>query len=120
MITAQDVRECAMALPRTEEHLIRDQVKFRIGRIVYAALSADETVLAFAFPREERAALIASEPQKFFMPRPSDERYQWVRAHMSELTVGEMRELITDAWRMAVPKKLAASYAEQPPTSRTD
>jgi hypothetical protein len=116
MVTAQDVRACAMELPRTEEHLIRDQVKFRIERIVYLALSADETVLAFAFPREERAALIASEPQKFFMPRPSDERYHWVRAHMSELTVAEMRELVTDAWRMVVPKKVAAAFLEEPAT----
>ncbi len=108
MVTADDVRSCASALPRTEEHLIRDSVRFRIGRIVYLALSPDETVMAFAFPREERAALIAAEPEKFFMPRPSDERYNWVRAWMSELSVEEMRELITEAWRMCVPKKVAA------------
>jgi hypothetical protein len=110
MVTADDVRACASALPRTEEHLIHDQVKFRIGRIVYLALSPDETVMAFAFPKEERAALVAAEPQKFFMPRPSDERYNWVRAWMSELTVEEMRELVTDAWRMCVPKKVAAAH----------
>jgi hypothetical protein len=110
MVTADDVRACAIALPRTEEHLIRDSVRFRIGRIVYLALSPDETVMAFAFPREERAALIAAEPEKFFMPRPSDERYNWVRARMSELTVEEMRELIVDAWRMCVPKKVAAAH----------
>lgn len=112
MVTADDVRACAVALPRTEEHLIRDQVKFRIGRIVYLALSADETVMAFAFPREERADLIAAEPEKFFMPRPSDERYNWVRAWMSELSVREMRELVTDAWRMCVPKKVAAAHLD--------
>jgi hypothetical protein len=110
MVTADDVRACAMALPRTEEHLIRDQVKFRVGRIVYLALSPDETVLGFGFPREERAALIASEPHKFFMPRPSDERYHWVRAWMSELSLDELHELIHDAWRMVVPKKVAAGH----------
>jgi hypothetical protein len=112
MATVEDVRACATALPRTEEHLIYDQVKFRVGRIVYAALSRDETVLGFGFPREERAALIASEPGKFFMPRPSDERYNWVRAWMSELSQDELRELITDAWRMVVPKRVAAAYLE--------
>jgi hypothetical protein len=112
MVTADDVRACAMALPRTEEHLIRDQVKFRIGRIVYLALSEDETVLAFGFPREERAALIAAEPEKFFMPKPSDERYHWVRAWMSRLSLEEMHELVTDAWRMCVPKKVAAAHLD--------
>jgi hypothetical protein len=114
MVTAADVRACAMALPRTSEHLIRDQVKFRVGQIVYLALSPDETVLGFGFPREERELLIASEPGKFFMPRPSDERYQWVRAWMSELSLAELHELIHDAWRMVVPKKVAAEHFGEP------
>jgi hypothetical protein len=110
MVTADDVRAYAMSLPRTEEHLIYDQVKFRIGRIVYLALSRDETVLGFAFPREERAALVAAEPQKFSMPRLSDQRYNWVHAKMSELNLAELHELITDGWRMCVPKKVAAAH----------
>ena len=113
MVTTEDVRACAMSLPRTEEHLIYDQVKFRIGRIVYLALSRDETVLGFAFPKEERAALIASEPGKFSLPRLSDQRYHWVHAQMSELQPDELRELITDAWRMVVPKRVAAAYLGQ-------
>jgi len=110
MVTADDVRACAMALPRTEEHLIRDQVKFRVGRIVYLALSPDETVLGFGFPREERAALIAAEPAKFSLPRLSDQRYNWVHAQMSELSMTELRELVIDAWRMVVPKRVAAAH----------
>jgi hypothetical protein len=114
MVTADDVRACAAVLPRTEEYLIRDQVRFRVGRIVYLGLSQDETVMAFAFPREERAALVEAEPDKFFVPRPSDMRYNWVRARMSGLSVEEMRELVTDAWRMCVPKKVAAAYLDGP------
>jgi hypothetical protein len=113
MVTTEDVRACAMSLPRTEEHLIYDQVKFRIGRIVYLALSRDETVLGFAFPKEERAALIASEPGKFSLPRLSDQRYHWAHARMSELQPDELRELVIDAWRMVVPKKVAAAYLGQ-------
>ena len=119
MVTADDVRACAMALPRTSEHLIRDQVKFRVGRIVYLALSPDETVMGFGYPREERAALIAGEPEKFFMPRPSDERYHWVRARLSELSAGELHELIHDAWRMVVPKSVAAAHFGEPVPRRS-
>jgi hypothetical protein len=112
MVTADDVRACAMALPRTEEHLIYDQVKFRIGRIVYLALSRDETVLGFAFPREERAALVEAEPWKYSLPRPSDMRYNWVHVRMSALSLDELHELITDAWRMCVPKRVAAAHLD--------
>ena len=112
MATVDDVRAIATALPRTSEHLIRDHVKFRVGRIVYASVSPDEERLGFGFPREERAALVASRPETFMMPLPSDERYQWVRARLPVLDVDELRELLTDAWCMCVPKKVQAAYLE--------
>ena len=110
MITAADVREVAMALPRTEEHLIRDYVKFRVGKIVYASVSPDELTIGFGFPKEERAALIASQPDLFLLPRLSDQRFHWINARMTALGKDEMRELIIDAWRMVVPKKVAAAH----------
>ena len=112
MATAEGVRELALSLPRTCEALVRDRVKFRVGRIVYASVSPDEERLGFGFPKEERAALVASRPETFMMPLPSDERYQWVRARLPVLDVGELRELLTDAWCMCVPKKVQAAYFE--------
>ncbi|GIH25086.1 hypothetical protein Aph01nite_33960 [Acrocarpospora phusangensis] len=108
MVTVEVIRGIAMGLPRTTEHLIRDRVKFRVGRIVYLAISPDETAMGFGFPKEERADLIRAEPEKFFMPRPSDERYHWVRAWLAALDEEETRELVTEAWRMCVPKKISA------------
>ena len=110
MVTVEDVRRIARELPRTSEHLIRDRVKFRIGRIVFVALSRDETIMGFGFPKEERAALVASDPEKFLMPERSDERYHWVRVRLAAIDEDELRELVTDAWRMCVPKKVAAAY----------
>jgi hypothetical protein len=109
MITVEQVRALALTLPRTSEHLIRDRVKFRVGSIVYVAFSQDETVMGFAFPKEERAALIESEPAKFHLPRESDLRFNWVQAWTAALDEPEMRELVVEAWRMVVPKKVAAA-----------
>ena len=120
MVTADDVRAYAMTLPRTSEHLIYDQVKFRVGRIVYLALSRDETILGVGFPKEERAALVEAEPDKFSLPRLSDMRYHWVHARMSELSLDELHELITDAWRMCVPKKVAAEFTAAGNATRSD
>ena len=118
MVTADDVRRVALSLPRTEEKLIRDRVKFRVGRIVYVSLSPDETAMGFGYPKEERAALIAAEPEKFFMPLKSDERYNWVRVWLAALDVEEVRELVVDAWRMVVPKRVAAAYLDGHPDPR--
>ena len=109
-LTVEDVRRVAMALPRTTEHLIRDRVKFRVGRLVYVSFSRDETLMGFAFPKEERAALVESEPDKFQMPETSDLRYHWVVARLAALDVEEMRELVTDAWTMVVPKSVAREH----------
>jgi hypothetical protein len=110
MVTVHDVRSVALALPRTEEHLIRDYVKFRVGRIVYATVSPDETIMGFGFPREERAALIGSRPDVFLLERPSDQRYNWIDAHMDALSQAEAREFVIDAWRMVVPKRVALEH----------
>jgi hypothetical protein len=110
MVTIEDVRELAISLPRTEEALVRDRVKFRVGRIVYLAFSRDETMMGFAFPREEREALIGSEPDKFLMPKPADQRYNWVVVRLAAIDEVEMRELVLDAWRMVVPKRIAADH----------
>jgi hypothetical protein len=115
MVTADDVRTVALSLPRTEEALVRDQVKFRVGRIVYVALSRDERSMGFGFPKDERAALVAAQPEKFFMPIPSDMRYHWVRVWLGAIDLSEMRELVVDAWRMVVPKRVAAEYLDDHP-----
>jgi hypothetical protein len=118
VVTAEDVRRVAGALPRSEEHLIRDQVKFRVGRIVFVAISPDERSMGFGFPKEERAALVASEPRKFHMPARSDERYNWVRVWLDAIDQRELEELVVEAWRMVVPKRVAAAYLGPPPAER--
>ena len=107
VVSAEDVRAFASMLPRAEEALVRDRVKFRVGRIVFVALSRDETMMGVGFPKEERDALVAAEPDKFQLPRPSDMRYHWVEVRMAAIDIDEMRELVLDAWRMCVPKKVS-------------
>ena len=115
MATAHDVRRLALALPRAYEALVRDYVKFRVGRIVFLSISPDEALLGFGFPKEERAALVASEPDKFLMPVRSDERYNWVRARLAMLDEAELAELVLDAWRMCVPKRVAEAHLRGDP-----
>ena len=113
MVTVDDVRRFASTLPRTTEALVRDRVKFRVGRIVYVAFSGDETLMGFAFPKEERDALVGGDPDRFLMPRAGDLRYHWVVVRLDTIDVEEMRELVLDAWQMCVPKSVAADYEER-------
>jgi hypothetical protein len=110
VVSADDVRRIASSLPRTTEHLVYDRVKFRIGSIVYVGLSRDEEIMGFAYPKEERAALVSGDPDRFLMPIPSDERFNWVLARLATLELGELEELVVEAWRMCVPKKVAREH----------
>jgi hypothetical protein len=107
---AAEVREFALSLPRTTVGVVSDSLRFRIGTLVYAAFSRDEQSMGFAYPKDERAELIAAEPDKFRLPRASQLRYNWVVCQLDQIDHEEMHELILDAWRMCVPKKIAAEY----------
>ncbi len=110
MATIDDIRPLALSLPRAYEVLVRDRVKFRVGQYVWLAFSRDETMMGFAFPKEERDALIAFEPEKFLMPKKSDQRYNWVVVRLDAIDDEEAHEIVLDAWRMVVPKKVAHEH----------
>lgn len=119
MVTAEEVKRIARPLPRTEEAVVHDQVKFRVRGIVYLALSRDERSMGVAFPKEERAAVVQAEPEKFSLPRESDMRFRWIEVNLAALDHDEMRELVLEAWRMVVPKFLAAKHLSRPGGSDT-
>jgi hypothetical protein len=119
-VTIDDVRQIASRLDRSYEAVVRDRVKFRVGRIVYLAFSRDDTMMGFAFPKEERDALVASRPDTFMLPRPSDLRYHWVVVRLNAIDVDELYEIVVDAWSMVVPKKLVAALREREITDRSD
>jgi hypothetical protein len=105
-----DVLTLARDLPRSTEVVVRGRVKLRVGQIVYVAFSRDETEMGFGFPKEWREVLVGSDPEKFFLPPASDMRYNWACVRLAAIDLDEMRELVLDAWRMVVPKSVAAAY----------
>lgn len=110
MVSMEAVQRFAGSLPRSEERLMRGRIKYRVGRLVFATISLDDATMGFGFPKEERAALVAAEPHKFHLPAASDMRYNWVSVWLDAIDEEEMQRLVLDAWRMVVPKRVAAAY----------
>jgi hypothetical protein len=106
MVGADDVRAVGLALPRTYEFFTGGRYKLKVRQIVYVGFSKDETLMGFGYPKDARDGLIEAEPETFFLPPARDLRYQWVCAHLDRLDPVEMRELVTDAWRMCTPQML--------------
>jgi hypothetical protein len=109
VVTIENIRPIALSLPRAHEALVRDRVKFRVGSIVWLAFSRDEQTMGFAFPKEERDALIASNPEVFFLPIPSEMRFNWCELNLGPFEPADLEEFVVDAWALAVPKKVSES-----------
>jgi hypothetical protein len=112
-VTIDEVRELALRLPRAYEAVVRGRLKFRVGRIVWLAFSADETEMGFAFPKELREALVESDPDTFLMPGPADLRYNWAVVRLSAIDRDEMRELVLGAWSMVVPQSVVDDFLRE-------
>ena len=107
-----EVRALAGTLPRATEVFVRGRIKFRVGRIVFLSFSRDGTLMGFGFPKEWREALVASEPDKFMLPRASDLRFNWAVVRLAQIDHEELRDLVLEAWAMVVPQKVSAAYRD--------
>ena len=105
-VSVDDVLEYAKDFERSYVAVVHGRIKLRVKQIVYVAFSRDETTMGFGFPKDERPGLVASDPERFFMPRPSDMRFHWVETRLDRLEIDEMQEFVLDAWGMVVPKFL--------------
>ena len=110
-VTVAEVQELARTLPRASEAWVRGRLKFRVGQIVFLSFSKDGETMGFGFPKDWRAALVESEPEKFSLPSASDMRYSWVHARLAALDPDEMLDLVENAWALCVPKRVADEYA---------
>lgn len=111
MATAADVRRIALSLPDTDEHpSYGGRPSFRVHKKGFVALQPDgETAILHVMSVEEKEELLAADPHKFFTTSHYD-GYPMVLVRVASLDVDELRELITDAWRLKAPKKLVAVF----------
>ena len=114
MATADDVRRVALSLPETDEHpSYQGRPSFRVRTKSFARLLDDgESCGVWLESIEERDALLRSDARKFFTT-PHHDKYATLLVRYAAVDVGELRELITDSWRLKAPKRVVAAYQAQ-------
>jgi hypothetical protein len=110
MVTTDEIRAVAQTLPRSYEVLVRGQIKFRVGQIVWLALSKDGELMGCGFPKEMRHAAVEAEPDKFQLPSENDMRFNWIDVRLDAIDANEMRDLVEEAWSRTVPLYVAKEY----------
>ena len=112
-VTEDDVRRIALSLPATSEKPSYGTPGFRVKDKLFARIREEGDVLVlWCWDLGEKEALIESEPDKFFT-LPHYDGHPTVLVRFGAVDAGEMRELLTESWRIRAPKKLVQSFDEQ-------
>jgi hypothetical protein len=110
-IRASTVRAFALSLPEATEIETWETATFRVRNKIFCTFSDEERRLWIKSIEEEQRALIDQDPDAYFRP-PYVGPKGWVGAVLAKADGGEVRELITEAWCMTAPKRLARTFDE--------
>ena len=106
---AATVRSFALSLPEAEERETWGDATFRVRNKIYVMFDERERHLWIKSTLDEQQALIAMQPETFFVPSYVGSK-GWIGVVVSKADRGEVEELITEAWRMTAPKRLVAAF----------
>ena len=112
MVTENDVRAIALSLPETTEKPSYGTPGFRVKDRLFARLREEGDLLVWVADEGEKRGLVASEPEKFFTT-PHYDGHPTVLVRIEAVDEDELRELLTESWRLRAPRKLAAEFDGQ-------
>jgi hypothetical protein len=107
MVTENDVRRVALSLPETTEKPSYGTPGFRVKDRLFARIREEGDLLVWVADEGEKRGLVASEPEKFFTT-PHYDGHPTVLVRIAAVDEDELRELLTESWRLRAPRKLAA------------
>jgi hypothetical protein len=105
------VRAIALSLPEAEERETWGDATFRVRNKIFMMIDAKSKQAAIKTSREEQTALLEMDRDTFFFP-PYVGTHGWTGVQIQRVDPGEMRDLITEAWRMTAPKRLVKAFDE--------
>lgn len=116
MATESDVRRIALSLPETIEKPWFNTPGFRVRDKGFLRIrtEAEGGLVVFVADLGEKEALLASDPERFFTT-PHYDGHPTVLVHLAAIDVEELRELITESWRLRAPKRVLEAHLDDLP-----
>ena len=105
------VRRFALSLPEAEERETWETATFRVRNKIFLMFSEQERHAWIKSTHDEQRALIQEDPDTFFAP-PYVGPSGWVGVVIRSVDPDELRELVTEAWRLTAPKRLLSTFDE--------
>lgn len=111
MATEDDVRRIALELPETTERPWHGTPGFRVKERSFLRIrsEAEGGLVVFVADLDEKEALLASDPEVFFTT-PHYDGHPTVLVHLDAVAEDELRELVTESWRIKAPVRLRKAF----------
>jgi hypothetical protein len=112
MATEDDVREIALALPGVTEDQWYGTPGYKVAGKGFLRLrtEAEGGLVVFVPHVGEKEALLAANPEAYYTT-PHYDGYPAILVNLAAADLVELRELITESWRIKAPVKLRKSLA---------
>ncbi|MGC1183963.1 MAG: MmcQ/YjbR family DNA-binding protein [Candidatus Dormiibacterota bacterium] len=114
MITTDDIRRWATALPEVEEitHFRFGVPIFRVRGKTFAGLGRDGSTAVFCVTERQARSAAADDPASCETVRRMDARRSFLglQVQLSRVPEARIRGLVEDAWRRQAPKRLVDEY----------
>ena len=118
MPTFDDVRRIALSLPESEELVTWEtDITFRVGGKIFAMGGEGGDRVSIKATPFVQEALLERDPGTFARAAYVG-RFGWVTVDLGRADLGELERLLSDAWRMTAPKRLAGSGGLPRPSRR--
>ena len=112
MVTFDEVRAEALALPEVEEILTWEtDITFRVRKKIFVIGGEGTDTVSIKATPAAQGDLIDRDPETF-SAAPYVGRFGWVNVRLGRIDRNQLRELLTAAWRSTAPKRLVAAMDE--------
>jgi hypothetical protein len=105
------VRRIALSLPEAVEQETWGTPTFRVRKKIFVMFAEGEREAWIKSTHDEQQALVQMDPETFFVP-PYVGPSGWIGVRFRTVDRDELRELLTEAWRLTAPKRLVAAFDE--------
>jgi hypothetical protein len=103
-VTFEAIRKMALELDNVEEATSYGTPAFKVGGVMIARWRDDIGALVVRMSIEDRDALIAEDPETYFITDHYLE-YPYILAKLQRVSPDAMRDLLRGAWRSASAEK---------------